>query len=317
MQETIKRWLVLACCIALCACEAQTAEPSPLPTAEATPVATLDANAFMPENARVITSEEVDTDGDGTSELLIILGQGGAGRGIVVRREGAGAVAYWLGGEKRTELFRAALGRKIVRDVNGDGKVEIVIEGIVGGVAAALNVFQWNGKEYVALLSLTGADGIAMDEPRRDGVLDFTALETLFRSSAIIRATHAEWNQSAYSVKSHVLFVFGAPLGLGYPEETALAYYVHWNKRESGKMFELLGDAQKARTPLAALEGLSGKVESVGVESLSIDEETAEQALIALNVRYLERGAQVEQSEKHVWRLQREGKAWRLTERLH
>src|SRR5919201_3078508 len=81
-------WLLVIMCLA--ACET-TSAPALSRTASATSVAVQtpwrpNLDKFLPGGARVMDSSEVDTDGDGITELLVIYQQGGIGRGLVIRR---------------------------------------------------------------------------------------------------------------------------------------------------------------------------------------------------------------------------------------
>lgn len=308
---------------------APSALPSPQPTvAIATPIATQlpvattsartrwppDLKTFLPANARVIDVNEVDTDGDGVSELLVIDQENGVGRGLVIRREGDNGRAYALGGNSPAELFQESWTANTVRDINGDGKIEIMVEGVVRGTMTALNIFQWNGSAYASLLSMTGSEGIAIDDPQNSGVFDFTALQVLFQRSAIMRATHAEWKKTAYEVKSDVLFILGAPTTFNNPEEAALAYYIFLDKDDPAEMARLLTEPQKSKTPLNALTALSRSVDSVSVESLKLEDEKPDSATAVLSIRYVEHATQKEQTAQHVWRLKKENNQWRLAE---
>src|SRR5438105_12875926 len=227
---------------------------------------------FMPGGARLIYSSEVDTDGDGVNEMLVIYQVGTSGRGLVIRREGANGRAYPLGADQPVELFQDAWTGNTVRDINADGKIEIMVEGIVKGDSTTVSVFQWNGKAYATLLSLTGTQGVAIDDAQARGIFDFTALQMLFERSSIIRATHAEWDKGAYAVESDVLFLLGTPDKYNYPEEAALAYYIFLDKDQPQDMFALLTEPQASKTPQQALEDLSRTLDNVTVSTLALDD---------------------------------------------
>ncbi len=335
MEKNFALVVGLVTTLVLAACAAQS-EPTSMPTGApiiietpsappiptAAPVATLvtrtqwppDVKTFVPQGAQIVDSAEADSDGDGISEMVVIYKEQGVGRGLVIRREGENGKAYMLGGDKPPELFRESWTANTIRDINKDGKIEIMVEGVIQQMATSLNIFQWNGKAYETLLSLSGGEGIAIDDAENKGVYDFTALQLLFPRSAIIHTTHAEWKKTAYEVTSDVLFLLGPPTTFNYPEEAALAYYIYLNKDEPEKMFALLTEPQRSKTPLQTLVELSRNVENVRVESLKIDEEKADSATVTLNVISVDRASQKEQPSQPVWRLKKEGKQWRLAE---
>jgi hypothetical protein len=271
---------------------------------------------FLPAGARVVDSSEVDTDGDGVSEMLVIYREGGGGHGLVIRREGAGGRAYPLGADKPVQLFQASWTDNTVRDINADGKIEIMVEGADTGSATTVSVFQWNGRGYATLLSLSGTQGVAIDDPQARDIFDFTALQLLFDRSAIMRATHAEWDKGAYALKSDVLFLLGPPDRSNYPEEAALAYYIFLDKADPEAMYALLTEPQKSKTTLKALQDLSRSVDGVSVTSLRIDEEMSDSAQVTASVVSVEHGSGKEQRAETVWRLKKENGQWRLAERL-
>ncbi len=329
---------LLACWLSACGVSAppppSTLAPTPLAsgvptstrTAVPTPLAISKPNVqtkwppelknFVPASARVVDFSEVDTDGDGVNEMLVIYQDGASGRGLVIRREGANGRAYALGGDKPVELFQESWTGNTVRDINADGKIEIMIEGVVKGTATTVSVFQWNGAEraYATLLSLTGSEGVAIDDPQARDIFDFTALQLLFQRSAIMRATHAEWNKTAYDIKSEVLFLLGTPNAFNYAEEVALAYYVLLDKDEPEQMYALLTEPQKSKTPLKAIQDLSRGVDGVSVVSLKIDDEKSDSATATLTVSSVDHATQKEQSAQHVWRLKKENGQWKLAE---
>ena len=82
--------------------------PAPAPRATADPRVQWppDVPAFLPAGGAIVNVSEVDTDGDGIREMLVIYALDGAGHGLVIRREGAAGRAYALGGSLPAELFR-------------------------------------------------------------------------------------------------------------------------------------------------------------------------------------------------------------------
>lgn len=325
--------MLIAGLLLLCACDAQpalprsatpigtpapNAQPSPTPQATSDPRVAWppDPKAFVPASAVIVDSSEVDTDGDGVGEMLVIYQDQDSGRGLVIRREGAGGLAYPLGGDSKPELFRDHWVSNTVRDVNQDGKVEIVVRGVVHGQAETVHVFQWNGSAYATLLALNGTEGVAMDDPQNDGVLDFTALQMLFQRSAIIHTVHAEWAGKSYRQSDDVLFLLGSAIDFSHPEETVLAYYQAWSDGNTTQMLALLSEPQKTRTPATALAEFARVTSAVHVETLSIDSEEAASAIVSASIRTVDRATHAEQLSKQTWRLTLEDKQWRLAERL-
>ena len=290
-------------------------QPTLQPTLAATPqppTCKFNASTYVPANARVVNMFSADTDGDGQSEWLIFYQEAGVGRGRVIRCVGDDGLTFALGGATPVELFADKLDAVWVRDVNQDGRNEIMVKGVLRGKAEVAHVFRWDGAMYAMLLALTGAEGVAFDNAQNANLYDFTALQLLFPRSIIIRATHAEWARDAYALEHDVLFLLGAPATFNYPEEATLAYYTFWQKREADEMFRLLSATQKTRTSLAALQQLCSSVDEVRVEQLTVDEETPAQATVSTQVRLKAHGQA--QTLNPVWRLQKEGGSWRLTE---
>jgi hypothetical protein len=292
--------------------------------------------AFLPSGAVVVDVSEVDTDGDGVTELLVIYTIDGIGRGLVIRRELQRGRAYDLGGSAPAgtgpqalptavpqagslppaELFRENWGENTVADVNGDGKIEIVVEGTVGGSSETVSVFQWNGSGYVPLLTLSGAEGVAMDDVQKNGNLEFTALQLLFQRSAVMQGTHAAWRDGAYRQWGDIRFLFGPPVRFNYPEEVALAYYGYWGQGQPEKMYGLLAEPQRSQTSLDMLAEQARAVASVAVAALSVSDEQEASATVTLEARLLARAAQAEATEKQIWRVVKVDGQWRLAERI-
>lgn len=313
-----KALLLCAACAFVAACTPfapepmRTLVPALVPGATPEPAPAADPSALVPEGGRLVSALETDTDGDGKPDLVVFYLQRGEGRALVLRR--GVESAYPLLPPAGSILFRERLDPPLVRDVTGDGKPEIVVEGALQGTAETVHVFQWNGRAYANVLSLAGTQGVASDDPQGNGVLDFTALETLFQRSAIFRATNAEWTGAAYALRTEVLFVFGSPALSRHPEETALEYYQAWGKRDPQTMWALLDGAARTQTSLAGLEAQTRSAEGVRVESMRIEEESESEARVSVEVRLTVRGA--ETAESHVWRLARAaGGKWRIMER--
>jgi hypothetical protein len=246
--------------------------------------------------------------------MLVIYSVDGIGRGLVIRRELPAGRAYRLGGSPPADLFREGWGSNIVDDVNGDGKTEIVVEGTVSGSAETLNVFQWNGNAYVSLLSLSGAEGVSVDDLQKNGLLEFSALQLLFKRSAVMQSTHAAWRDGAYRQWGDVQFLLGPPVRFNYPEEAALAYYGYWSQGQPEKMYGLLEEPQRSATPLDVLAEQTRAVESVAVADLSVAGEQEASATVTLEARTTARATQSETTATHIWRLVKVDGQWRLAE---
>ena len=310
-----------------------------------------DVSAFLPPGSAAVDVSEVDTDGDGVKEMLVIFTLDGFGHGLVIRREAPAGRAYALGGRlpagtgpspfgaatgglspdgpkgfappsavpqaespPLAALFRERWGENIVADVNGDDRTEVVVEGVVSGSAETLSVFQWSGSAYVSLLTLSGAEGVAVDDPQKNGMLEFTALELLIPRSAVKRATHAAWRDGAYRQWVDVQFLLGTPLRFNHPEEAALAYYDFWSLAQPEKMAALLAVPQRSLTTLEGLAAQTRSVYRIAVASLRVDEEYEARATVTVEVRMLPRGSQTETTSNHIWRLVKLEGEWRLAE---
>ncbi|MBI3733003.1 MAG: hypothetical protein HY259_06035 [Chloroflexi bacterium] len=287
-----------------------TATPPVVPTQTPAPWSP-DPQSFIPSGARIANTMYVDSDGGGLSEWVVIYQDRGAGRGLVIRREGEGGRTYPLGGAPPAALFQQGWIATTVRDINGDGQIEIMVSGANRDGGQSINVFQWDGQTYASLLSLTGEKGVAIDDAENKGIYDFTALQLLFPRAAIIRTTHAEWRQSAYQQTSDVLFLLGSPIALSTPEEVTLAYYTYLRRGQTEQAFALLGEPQKLLTPLDALAALSRELDGASVETMEVVEESSSRAVVSLSVRTATSAAgQV--IRLYVWHLQKENQRWVL-----
>ena len=273
-----------------------------------------DVPALLPAGAAIVNMSEVDTDGDGEKEMLVIYALDGAGRGLVIRREGAAGRAYALGGSIPAELFRERWSDNTVADVNGDGRSEVVVEGVVAGAAEQVSVFQWNGTAYLSLLSLSGAEGVSVDDPRQDGMLEFSALEFPFPRSGMARSTRAAWKAGAYRLAADYHFLLGAPLRLNYPEQAVLAYYVFWRDAQPAKMLALLADPQRSLTTPESLAAQTRSLAGIAVANLRVDEDGQSEARVTAVVRTLPLGIQSETYVTHSWRLVNLDDGWHLAE---
>lgn len=292
------------------------ATPTPAPRATADPRVRWppDVPAFLPAGAANVDVSEVDADGDGLKEMLVIYALDGAGRGLVIRREGAAGRAYALGAGAPAELFRERWIENTVADVNGDGRTEVVVEGVVAGSAETLSVFQWNGGGYVTLLSLSGSEGVAVDDPQQNGILEFTALDFPFSRSGIARSTRAAWRDGSYRLDAGYQFLLGTPLRFNYPEQAVLAYYQYWRDAQPEKMLALLADPLRALTTPEGLAAQAHSLASIAVADLRVDDEGQADAGVTAVVRMLPLGGRSEISATHRWRLVNLDDGWHLAE---
>jgi hypothetical protein len=288
--------------------------PAPLPTNLPRSLWQPDFAEFLPADAQLMRATPFVE--RGVLSWLVIYQERGSGYGLVIRREDDKGKAYSLGGAQPLELFRERWLGQTIDDINQDGQLEIMLEGVIKDKIEVVRVFQWNGATYVTLLALTGDAGVAIDDTRNNGVYDFTAMQLLFPRSVIFRATHAEWMTTTYTLQNVVLFLLGPPTTFTYPEEAALAYYAHWRRHEPERMARTLTEPQTSRMALPQLEELSKRVEEVRVHELNIADEQSESASVSVTLTLVPRGSSQAQTLRHTWRLQKEGNQWKLAELL-
>lgn len=210
-----------------------------------------------------------DTDGDETSEWVGMYHQPG---------EPPQLMAFVLDGEawynlQPLEGARHGLGQYPtceldVRDINADGRVEILIWGYAEASTTLLHIFVWDGATYALLASFEGEAGIRLEN--RDGDLaDEVAVRYHVDSwnGLTWEAVHT-WDGANYgwTWERYTWFYLDRPHAYraDRPKHAVISFYLAIDDRDIPAAYTLLSDAARAAQPYEAWA--VGYVTTVGVE---------------------------------------------------
>jgi hypothetical protein len=251
---------------------------TPLPTAAPTPAPTLDPAtvvAVIAEGQAQLGAAGVeplclrweDSDGDGTPEWL----------GLYLRpAEPPQLTAFVLDGSLWYDL-RALEGERYglgayptceleVRDVNADGRIEILVWGHAETSTDLLHIFVWNGTTYALLASFEGEAGIRLEN--RDGDLaDEVAVRYQAGGDLAWEAVHT-WDGANYgwTWERYTWFYLDRPHAYptDAPEHAVISFYLALDDRDIPGAYSLLSASIQAAQPYEAWA--FGYVTTVGAE---------------------------------------------------
>ena len=241
-----------------------TPSPTPVPTPTATPAPTLDPSVV----ASLAADGRARLEARGISEPLCLrwedVDQDGAREWIGTYAQPGGPSplgAFVLDGEAWHELEPLAgephgLGEELIcdlaiRDVNADGRIDILIWGHVGASTELLHLYSWDGAGYRLVASFEGESGIELEN--RDGDL---ADEVFVRYDAgpdLVWEAVYTWDGSHYgwTWERYRWFYLDRPHAYltDTSEHAVISFYLAIDDRDLPGAYRLLMDTAQAAQP--------------------------------------------------------------------
>jgi hypothetical protein len=208
-----------------------------------------------------------DTDGDGTPEWVGMTLQPGEPPKLTafVLDDGAWHDLPALEGEKHG-LGEYPTCELEIRDVNADGRIEILVWGHAGTSMDLLHIFVWNGTTYTLLASFEGEAGIRLEN--RDGdLVDEVAVRYDAGNDLVWEAVHT-WDGANYgwTWERYTWFYLDRPHAYltDTPEHAVISFYLALDDRDVPGAYTLLSASAQAAQPYEAWA--LGYVTTVGAE---------------------------------------------------
>ncbi len=316
---------------------ANTSTPEPTPTTVPTetpvptPVPTIDATAVVAEvnagNAQVaergvdlICLRQEDANDDGAAEEWIgvyskqsdpprlgafVIGGDGAWHELAAVEQGK----YGLGEYASCELE--------LRDINADGRTELLVWGHGASSATVLNVFVWNGADYALLAPFESDVSIRLED--RDGDLAEEVVVAYRKTADITWEVVYAWNGTSYAWNwdRYSWFYLDRPhtYVADSPELAVISFYLAIDDRDLPSAYGLLSPGMQGTTSYESFAlGYAGtlRAEVGGVREVSRTDETG--AVVAAQIRSYdsENGRVIGRLWDVVWILGKSGDGWRL-----
>ncbi len=309
---------------------AATISPSPIPPSPTPPLPTPDQTAVAATitagqqqvAARGITPVCLrwqDTDSDGEPEWIgLYLQQADPDRllGFVLDDDIWYDLAPPEGEDAARGLGEYSTCELIVRDINGDGRIEIAVYGHAGARTALLHIFAWDGAHYALLGAFDGDGGVRL-ESDGSGLADAVVVRLRPEGDLVWEivytwdGTHYAWTWDRYA-----WFYLDRPHA--YVDDTPLhvlaSFYLALDDRDLPGAYGLLSaTAQAAR---AYDEWAWGFNTTLGVEvgAAHIVTQEGGRAQVAAQVRALDNvdGRVVLTTYEVEWQVVETGEGWRL-----
>jgi len=272
---------------------APTPIPSPVPTLTldpATVATTVSAGQARLEAAGVepLCLHWRDTDGDGEPEWV----------GLYLRPgERPQLAAFVLDGEtwhdlRPLEKEKHGLGEYPtceleVRDVNADGRVEILVWGHAEASIDLLHIFVWDGTNYALLAPFEGEAGLRLEN--RDGDLADEVVVAYDAGDDLVWEAVYTWDGANYgwTWERYAWFYLDRPHvhHTDTPEHAVISFYLAIGERDLPGAYGLL--SAEARSARPAEEWMVGFVTTVAVEVGAVHElaRSGDTATVAAQVR--------------------------------
>jgi hypothetical protein len=229
-----------------------------------------------------------DTDADGAAEWVGLYFQPG---------EPPQLRAFVLDGETWHDLSalekeKHGLGRYPtceleVRDVNGDGRVEILVWGHAEASIDLLHVFVWDGQAYALVAPFEGNAGLRLEDADGD-LVEEVVVRYQADGDLVWEAVHT-WDGVSYGWTWERYAWFYRDRPHAYPTDTAehavISFYLAIDDRDLPGAYGLLSPAAQAAQPADAWMGGFGT--TVGAEVGAVHEltSTGDLATVAAQVR--------------------------------
>ena len=261
-----------------------TSTPAPVPTTTPTPAPMLDSAAVAANIAAGEARLEAqgikplclrwdDTDGDGEAEWVGLYLQPG---------EPPQLAAFILDGDAWHDLRpledeKYGLGEYPtcelqVRDVNADGRAEILVWGHAEASIGLLHIFIWDGESYALLAFFEGDAGVRLEDADGD-LADEISVRYEAGDDLVWEAVHT-WDGANYgwTWERYTWFYLDRPhvYRTDTPEHAVISFYLAVDDRDLPGAYGLLGPESQAATP--ADEWMTGFATTVAAEVGAVHE---------------------------------------------
>ncbi len=297
--------------------------PAPIaPTVDATQVvATIEAgqSALSAQQVEALCLRREDADGDGVPEWI----------GITSRRSEPPRLAAFVVGNDGTwhdlaphETSKYGLGvyptcELSVRDINADGRPEVLVWGHAETSTTLLHVFVWDAGRYALLAAFEGPAGVRLENSDGD-LADEIVVGYPKGADLVWEAVHT-WDGSSYgwTWDRHRWRALDRPhaYSAATPEVAVISFYLALNDRDLPGAYRMLSASAQARSPYP--EWALGYATTLRVEAGSVHEagrSGESSAVVATLVRSYDNaeGRVLGRLWDVEWTLTREGELWRL-----
>jgi hypothetical protein len=174
-----------------------------------------------------------------------------------------------------------------VRDVNADGRVEILVWGHAEVSTTLLHIFAWDGQAYTLLAAFEGKAGLRLENSDGD-LADEVVVGYEAGSDLVWEAVHT-WDGANYgwTWERYAWFYLDRPHAYhtDTPEHAVISFYLAVDDRDLPGAYGLLSPGAQAAQP--AREWMAGFVTTVGVEVGAVHElsRSGDVATVAAQVR--------------------------------
>lgn len=179
----------------------------------------------------------------------------------------------------------------LVRDVNLDGKNEILLWGYASGGTALLHVFAWTGNEFELIAPFEGNAGIRVEDTNGDAIDEIVV--GYKRADDLVWEVIYTWDGQAYvwTWDRYTWFYADRPhmYNRSTPERAVISYYLALDDRDlpgAYQSFSLSARGQRPYEDWALQYATAVRVEVGNVREISRSEDTI--AIVAAYVQLLE-----------------------------
>ncbi|MFH1485909.1 MAG: VCBS repeat-containing protein [Chloroflexota bacterium] len=297
--------------------------PSPTPV-PATPASlptlspeTVDVREYLPRKAEIVEAVQADVDQDGIPELIVLFMEGEflrQAKAMVLRQTPAGVAAHYLKGN----LGYSAIALT-VRDVNKDGRPEIVVGDGPRALYFFLNIYRWQDGSYRAIGEFFGDGGAWLEDLDGDSVFEVLVGNRWHDRSQLREEVTYRWSARAdkyLEEEKRLEFAYGVPTPHEYPEQTVLTYYLAIDKGNYSKAYSYLAPSFQATISFDEFRAGFAATRRVNVNKLEVRADYATIATIAVEFTAWDEvhGKLTRQRFSGGWLLEKQAGEWKLME---
>jgi len=205
-----------------------------------------------------------------------------------------------------------------VRDVNADGRVELLVWGRAGTSTDLLHIFAWDGTHYALLGAFEGEGGVLLRNV--DGDLLDDVVVRLRPEQTLVREIVYSWDGAHYAWvwDRYAWFYPDRPhaYATGSPVHAVASYYLALNDRDLPGAYALLSPLAQAASPYQDWERSYATTLKIEVGATHIVAQDEGWAAVAAQVQTLDnvQGRVLARLYDVEWRLLETEAGWRLEE---